>query len=176
MTKRRGDAAVTIIIVVVVILIILVSYFMFFRNMEDDNAGNLNNQNNENNATNDEVGIYGNDSDMLNDGMDDGAQDDVNDNMTISDANANNFYQRVKSGITLNGNLIEVPAEYMTRLTNKIGEVGYTLTDEASQTVNSKYDEIVRTLTDNNISDINDLDAKTKDRIDTLVQDIENAL
>lgn len=174
MTKRKGDAAVTIIIVVVVILIILVSYFMFFRNTNDDNTGNMNNTSNAgtnngaNTGTDNNVDIYGNNNSSI--------TDNIGENITISDENANSFYQRVKKGITLNGKLVEVPTEYMARLTNKIGATGYKLTDEASKTVNAKYDEIEKTLANNNVSDINDLDATTKDKIETLIQDIEDAL
>lgn len=188
MIKRKGDAAVTIIIVVVVILIILVSYFMFFRNTDDDNTGNMDNVGT-NNETNNQVGIYDNNNDFMNNDDFDNNTDNTNNDMTgnrssninnndvtIANENANNFYQRVKRGITLNGNLVEVPAEYMTRLINKIGEVGYELTDSASNIVNSKYDEIEQTLQDNNVSDINDLDAATKDKVGSLIQDIENAL
>lgn len=174
MTKRKGDAAVTIIIIVVVILIILVSYFMFFRNNDTGNINNTGTNNGINNDRNNQVGIYDNSS--LSNNNNSSSTNNMTDNITIADENANTFYQRVKKGITLNGKLIEVPAEYLTRLTNKIGATGYKLTNEASKTVNDKYDEIEKTLADNNVSDINDLDAQTKDKVQSLIKDIENAL
>ena len=167
MSKRKGDATITIIIVVVVILIIAVTYFMFFRNTDNNDTTNMNNAGTNNETNDNQVGIYNNGSNL--NGID-------NNDITIADTNANEFYQRVKKGITLNGKLIEVPAEYMKRLTNKIGTTGYTLSNEAKETVNAKYDEIEKTLNDNNVSDINDLDAATKDKVESLIKDIENAL
>lgn len=167
MSKRKGDATITIIIVVVVILIIAVTYFMFFRNTDNNDTTNMNNAGTNNETNDNQVGIYNDIGNLDN---------DTNDDITIADTNANEFYQRVKKGITLNGKLIEVPAEYMKRLTNKIGETGYTLSNEAKETVNAKYDEIEKTLNDNKVSDINDLDAATKDKVESLIKDIENAL
>lgn len=165
MNKKRGDTAITVIIIIVVVLIVLVSYFMFFRNNTTDN--NVNDLNN--GETNNGVNIY--------DNKDNGnMSSDLIDGINLSDANARDFYDRVKKGITLNGKLVEVPAKYITRLTNKISGEGYKLSNDAKKEVNAKYDEIEKTLADNNVSDINDLDAKTKDKIEELIADIEKAL
>lgn len=164
MNKKRGDTTVTVIIIIVVVLIVLVSYFMFFRNTDNNNVTDLNNG-----GTNSGVNIY---NDRNNGNM----SSDLVDGINLSDANARDFYDRVKKGITLNGKLVEVPAKYITRLTNKISGEGYKLSNDAKREVNAKYDEIEKTLADNNVSDINDLDAKTKDKIEELIADIEKAL
>ena len=148
--------------------------FMFFRNTEDENMTNMNNTGT-NNQSNNQVDIYDREN-GLGSGITSTENNNINDNITIADENANNFYKRVKKGITLNGKLVDVPREYITRLTDKIGEAGYEMTDDVSKTVNSKYDEIEKTLADNNVSDINDLDSTTKDKIDTLINDIRNVL
>ena len=164
MNKRKGDTAITVIIIIVVVLILLVSYFMFFRNTNNDNVNDLNNG-----TTNNDVNIY-NDKDNGN------MSSDLVDGINLADANARDFYERVKKGVTLNGKLVEVPEKYITRLTNKISGEGYKLSNDAKKEVNKKYDEIEKTLADNKVSDINDLDDKTKDKIEELIADIEKAL
>ncbi len=165
MNKKKGDATIAVIIIIVVALIIIASYFMFFRNGTNNETENMNN-NSSNNGTNNNVNIYDNDN----------LSSDMKESLTLSDANARDFYERVKKGITLNGKLVEVPAKYMARLTDKIGAEGYKLTNDAKKTVNSKFDEIEKTLSNNKVSDINDLDNKTKDKIEELINDIEKAL
>lgn len=163
MNKRKGDTTITVIIIIVVVLIIIASYFMFFRKTNNTNTNPIDtNKNNTNNNLN----IYDNSS----------LSGDMQESINLSDANARDFYERVKKGITLNGKLVEVPAKYMSRITDKIGVEGYKLTNDAKKTVNSKFDEIEKTLADNKVSDIKDLDDKTKDKIEELVNDIEKAL
>lgn len=165
MKQRKGDTMIAIVIIVVIILIIIASYFMFFRGTKDENMND--NQNHQIDVYDQNNNHISNENDMSN---------NVDQDIEILDANAKSFYERVKKGITLNGKLIEVPAEYLTRLTNKIGAKRYRLSDEGKKIVNNKLDEIEKTLKDHNVSDINDLDSATKDKVDSLIHDIEKAL
>ncbi len=160
MDNKKSNSEGLIIFVAAFILILVVLYFAFFR----DDGNNMSNTLNDNNVNIYENSIYNNN---LNNN---------NKDIEILDANAKEFYERVKNGITLNGKLIDIPAEYITRLTNKIGVEGYKLSESVKNTINSKFDEIENTLKENNVSDINEIDEQTKKKIDGLIDDIERAL
>lgn len=167
--ENNNNTITTIIIIVIVIIVLLAIYFMFFRNRDDiDNINNdLNNDNLENN-------IYNAEDNMIDD-MDDMKQN-TEDDFEIIDENARNFYEGLKRGIILNGKLIEVPAEYITKVGNKIKVEGYKLSDDAKKGIDDKMSQIQDIFNKEGKSDINELSETSRENVNKLMQDINNML
>ena len=155
MNKRNGNALVYIIIVIAVILILAICAMIF----GGDN-------------TNDDLTST---PDSFNNSMQEGSNA-IKNTIEIADANAKELYDRVTKGITLDGKLIEVPANYMKKITDKITKTGYKMADETKTAISSKLDEVESIIRSEGKSDIKELSSDSQEKIKTIAKDIEDML
>ncbi len=153
MNKKNGSATGYIILVIAVILVLAICAMIFGSN-------NMNNDS----TTPD---IY----DQYSQG-----ENAIENTMQIADANAKELYDRVKNGITLDGKLIEVPASYMKKITDKITKTGYKMADDTKTAINGKLDEVEGIIRSEGKTDINELSKDSQDKIKSIAKDIEDML
>ncbi len=160
MENKNGNTNIFLIIITIIVVIIAI-YFIFFNN---NMPGNLEN-NNGNNSVSNTV-----------DNVANSTKDIVSDTVNIVDENAKSLYNRVKTGITIDGKVIEVPANYIKKITNKVTKEGYKMTDETKNAINSKLDEIENIVRSEGKTDIKDLSDSSQSKIKSIASDIENML
>lgn len=153
MNKKNGSATGYIILVIAVILVLAICAMIFGSN-------NMNNDS----TTPD---IY----DQYSQG-----ENAIENTMQIADANAKELYDRVTNGITLDGKLIEVPASYMKKITDKITKTGYKMADDTKTAINGKLDEVEGIIRSEGKTDINELSKESQDKIKSIAKDIEDML
>ena len=154
MNKRNGSSSGYIILVIAVILILAICAMIFGKN----------DMNNDNNTT---TNIYEPNAQGTN---------VVEDTINIVDENAKELYDRVAKGITLDGKLIEVPADYMKKITNKITATGYKMTDETKTAINNKLDEVENIVRGEGKNDIKDFSEDSQNKLKSIAKDIEDML
>ena len=146
----------TIAIILISILSIIALYMIFFNDMSDNNQND-----------NMDVNIYNSANQMM---------DTAKDTIEIADENAKELYERAKNGITLDGKLIEVPANYMKKITDKVTSTGYKITNDTKTAINNKLDEIENIIRGEGKSDINELSQESQNKIRKIATEIENML
>lgn len=152
--ESNGNGSKIFIIIIIAALILLALWFIFFRDNNKDNTPATPN-------------IYQSANQVGN---------AVGDTVNIVDENAKALYNRVKNGITLNGKLIEVPASYMKKITDKVSAAGYKMTDDTRRVIDAKLDDIESTLRNEGKSDIKDLSKESQDKIKNIASEIEKML
>ena len=153
--KEKNKSLIFIVLIIALVALIAIC-FIFFK----DN--NNNNDNMENNTSS--PNIY------------QGATDMVEGTVDIVDDNARMLYDRVKQGFSVAGKVIEVPADYLKRFTDKVTAKGYKMTVDTKNAIDKKLDEIEDTLKSEGKTDINELSQASQDKIKGIVNDIENML
>lgn len=151
--ENNGNGSKIFIIIIIAVLILLAIWFIFFRGDNNNNTTTPNIYQ----ATNEFGNAVGN-------------------TVNIVDENAKMLYDRVKKGITLDGKLIEVPASYMKKITDKVSAKGYKMTADTKKAIDSKLDEIEATIRSEGKTDIKDLSKESQDKIKGIAKDIENML
>ena len=144
--------------ILVAICALLALYFLFFYDTSNNNNLDLNNELSGNTNTTSELGTA------------------TDQDITIEDMNAKSIYDRIKSGITLNGKLIELPASYMKKLTNKVTKAGYTLADDTKAKIDDMLDEAERIIREDGADNWNDFKDDTKSRLKGISNNIESML
>lgn len=154
--KKDNNVGKIIAIILISILALIALYMLFFNNMD-------------NNTTNDntDVNIYNSANQIT---------DSAKNTIEIADANAKELYERVKKGITLDGKLIEVPANYMKNITEKVTATGYKITDDTKTAINNKLDEIENIIRGEGKTDINKLSVESQNKIQNIAKEIEAML
>ncbi len=156
MSENNGDNSSKVVIWIILgIIFVIAIILIFFRGNNDDNNNDIN------------TNIY--QSTNQNDNV-------LEDTINIVDTNTKELYERVKNGITMDGKLIEVPAEYMKKITTKITAEGYKITDETKTAINSKLDEIENIIKSEGKTDIKELSESSQTKIKNIAKDIEDML
>ncbi len=155
MSENNGDNSSKVVIWIIGIILVIVIILIFFMGNNNDSNDDINTNIYQSTSQNDNV---------------------LEDTINIVDANTKELYERVKNGITIDGKLIEVPAEYMKKITTKITAEGYKITDETKTAINSKLDEIENIIKSEGKTDIKELSDDSKTKIKNIAKDIEDML